>query len=179
LQSTQSVMRIVWLHGETMMVRMARRIPCKVWRVSMLPVLSKLEALCRLCSIHSEAFGLCDQDWSLCSRKNNENGRLQRLYTRNFIEMCQVTAMHCIYIPVLILDFPSGANSYLVTPRANIFLMQIELSSVYISSFAVSSYEQLHSYYAKNNIAPVWPGSTRPEAFCPNTMYAKPRFVPQ
>jgi hypothetical protein len=150
-------MRIVWLHGETRMIRMAWRILCKVWRGLMLLVLSKLEALCRLCSIHSEAFGLCDQDRSQCSRKNHGNGRLQLLYTRDFVEICQVTAMHCrfIYIPVLIGDFPSGANSYLVTPRANTFLMQIELSSVYILSFAVSSYKQLHSYYAKNNMAPM------------------------
>jgi hypothetical protein len=143
------------------MVRMARRILYKVWRGLMLLVLSKLEALCRLCSIHSEAFGLCDQDWSLCSRKNHGSGRLQLLYTRDFIEMCQVTAMCCrfIYIPVLILDFPSQANCYLVTPRANIFLMQIESASVYISSFAASSDKQLRAYYAKNNMAPMWPGA--------------------
>ena len=57
LQHMQSVMRIVWLHEET---RMARQIPCKVWKVLMLLGLGKLKSLCVSCSVYSEAFGLCD-----------------------------------------------------------------------------------------------------------------------
>jgi hypothetical protein len=73
------------------MVRTVQRIPCKVWRGSMLLVLSKLKSLCLFCSIHSEAFGLYSRSWAL---QNYGSGRIWLVYIQDSIEMSKAITMH-------------------------------------------------------------------------------------
>lgn len=86
-QRTLLATRTVWLHEEMKVARTVPRIPCKVWRVSMLLALSKLKGPFLFRRVHSEAFGLSTEVEDCILTKSWRWERMACVDTQ-FSEMC-------------------------------------------------------------------------------------------